>query len=897
MCLRFFVPLLTVLLLTAGPRRSLADDGSEVTFLIRAWQSEDGLPSNNVRSVVQAADGYLWVATGEGVVRFDGVRFASMCEDRPRALFALEYGEVWIALVRGGLWRWSGHEMIVVWPDPEDEQTLRVVKNVVRDARGQVFVECADGVYQTNGIEPPVKVAQMPDQPGKSASNSVMGSPGDLLELTDRRGWRWASGGEGLTVSKPGSKVRALDEFADGKRVAALMEDHEGNVWAATNGGGLFQIRPRRVQVIDMEAGFKYLKARAVLEDRAGALWVANRSGGIEQFQHGRVTLFSFDEKSQSRQVSSICEDRDGVLWVVKENSAVYRKEGEGFVEITGDTPWTRRALAIISDADGAIWVGGADGVARWKDGVVKNFSQKDGLPQHPTSTLALDAQQQVWVGTAKGAVYRGRESFTKVGETGGAMVSSLLPDKSGAVWATTLGGGLFLFQKGGQARFATPDLRLTCVLEDDFGHLWLGSLAGVFRVAKSDLLDVAAGRREEPAWLHLDRADGMISSECSGGFQPAGWKRRDGTLIFPTVRGIVSVRPDGFELNEVVPEVRIEETLANGQVKSGAEIETGPGRTRLEFRYAALSFTAPEKARFRTRLEGLQDVWQETGPLRSVAYEAVPPGDYVFRVMAANNDGVWSEGDASITVRVLPHYWETAWFRTVAVFMLLGLAVGIGMLISRARARGRVLRLEAQTARLIERERIAQDLHDDLGASLTEISLIAGLAAEDANAAKIPVIAVKAQQLVSTLDEIVWAVNPRHDTLASFVEYLNASAAELLDAAGIALRLEIAENLPEVTLDSVQRHALFLAAREALNNAVKHSGASEVRLGIHFNADGLVITIRDNGQGIAAEDSPLSEGLRNMQARLTGIGGTCQIESDAGGTVVVFSLGLRHKA
>ena len=613
---------------------------------------------------------------------------------------------------------------------------------------------------------------------------------------------------------------------------------------------------------------------------------------------------FVFGDRDKQRLVASICEDRDGVLWVAKENGSVFRRTRKGFETLSEEKPWVRRIAAIVADQEGAVWLGGENGLAVWRQGEVEKFGQAQGMPEKQIKSLALDEGQNLLVGTSAGVVYRGRgNQFTAVGDTGGAFVSALLPDKDGSVWAATLGGGLFFIKGGRQTCFADaaglPEVRLTCVLDDGAGHLWLGSLSGIYRVAKGELLAIAAGRQERANWLHLDRADGMISRECTGAFQPAGWRGRDGRLWFPTAHGIVSIRPKHFELNAVPPLVRIEEASANGRLFSVHDngMKTGPGRTRLEFRYTALSFAAAEKVRFRTRLEGLQKDWQETGTLREVAYEAVPPGEYVFHLKAANNDGVWSERDVTLAVTVLPHFWETLWFRSLAVLVTIGLALMIGAMVARARARMRMLQLEAQTARLLERERIAQDLHDDLGASLTEISLLAGLAAEEHDGApghySIPDIASKAQHLVSTLDEIVWAVNPRHDTLASFVEYLSASAAELLSAADIPLRLDIAKELPERQIDSVHRHALFLAAREALNNAVKYSGATEVRLSIWYRDDELEISVQDNGKGFAAREFSQSEGLRNMRARLADAGGECRIESNAGGTKVLFSLGL----
>ncbi|MBK8091577.1 MAG: hypothetical protein IPK32_06225 [Verrucomicrobiaceae bacterium] len=882
---------------------------AEDHFLIRSWQSEDGLPSNNIRSLAQSLDGYLWIATAEGVVEFDGVRFSSVAWEQtarlggtqpPRAVFALENGQVWIATLRGELWKWSGGQMLKVWEEEEAVQESRRVKRMISEGADEVWIECADGVYCASGDGEPVRVSAYPDRLKREGSvPGVMMETGETLEMTDRQGNRWRrTEASGLAVAISGEVERVLRAFSEGVVVSALLEDCEGNVWVATNGSGLFQIRTRRVQVIDTADGITDRKVRALLEDRRGGLWAANRSGGIDLIQAGGVESFALGEPTKSKPVSCLCEDGDGVLWVGTEGGAVYRRSSSGFETMTGDKPWMRKLGAMIADRDGNLWLGGADGLAVWEKGTVRHLGPGQGIPEQQITALALDADGVLYVGTVQGAVLRQSSGhFEQIVQTAGAAVSALLLESGGTVWVTTLGEGLYLYLHGRQIRIAAkealPDERLTCVLDDGAGFMWLGSLAGIFRVAKADLLEIAAGRRAHAEWIHLDRADGMTSRECTGAFQPAGWRGRDGTLWFPTVHGIATIRPPQFTLNREPPKVRIEKVTANGQVGSLSEarLQTGPGRSRLEFHFTAPSFAAAEKVRFRTRLEGLQSDWQDVGSQRSVFYESVPPGDYVFQVLAANNDRVWSERAATFAVQVRPHFYETVWFQTLAVLGVVGVAFGVGGMIARARARMKLLRLEAQTGLLMERERIAQDLHDDLGASLTEISLLAGLAVESASTAKIPVIAGKAQQLVSTLDEIVWAVNPRHDTLASFAEYVSASAAEMIEVSGLALRLERSTELPEVPLDSVQRHALFLAVREALNNAVKHSGASEVRLSIDFTANRLVIMIMDDGQGFSATTSHHSEGLRNMQNRLAGIGGTCQIESGTGGTMVKFTL------
>lgn len=886
--------------LAASPALAAHED-----FLVRSWQSEDGLPGNTVRGIVQAVDGYLWIATAEGVVRFDGVRFWSppgpLSQKPVRSIWALRTGVVWVATSGGGLWCWTGSEVRQAWADTEDDREPRAIKDLAGDTSGTVLVDTSDGVFRIREdkvFEEPTfttrALAEIETGPGQ---RSTPADANDLLTLTDGRGLLWARTANGaLSVSKPGQPAKVLPEFADGKLVTALREDREGSLWVATNGAGLFQIRPRRVQVLDTSQGFPDLKMRALLEDRAGSLWTANRSGGIDRLPpSGPVESFEIGDRDKSRLITSLCEDSSGTLWAVKENGGLYRYSGGTFERVVTSQPNVQRASVLLSDPAGGIWLGGQDGIARWHEGSMRKFGLPEGVPTEPVTSMALDAARRICVGTARGTVYRGRENFAVVGDTGGAAVSALLPDPSGAIWAATLGEGLFLLHEGRKTGFTPPDERLTCLLEDSAEHLWLGSLGGIFRVSRKELQEMAAGHATQVRWVHLDRADGMASRECTGGFQPAGWRKRDGTLLFPTAHGIALLRPQEFALNTRPPEVWIEQAFDNrhsADIRENA-VTVGPGRLRLGFQFTALSLVAPEKVRFRTRLEGMQSDWEESSTPRSVAYEAVPPGRYTFHVMATNNDGVWSAVPATLAVHILPHVWETAWFRGLVVIAVLGTAFGIGVMITRARARLKLLHLRVQTAQLIERERIAQDLHDDLGASLTEISLIAGLAAEEANTAKIPVIADKARQLVSTLDEIVWAVNPRHDTLSSFVEYLTASAAELLEAAGIALRLDIAPGLPELPLDSAQRHALLLAAREALNNAVKHSHATEVRLSLKLQDTDLHITVQDNGHGLPSLPSSQSEGLRNMRARMEAIGGTCSLTSDTTGTTVELSLAL----
>jgi ligand-binding sensor domain-containing protein/signal transduction histidine kinase len=894
-------------------------------FLVRAWQSHDGLPSNVVRALAQSADGYLWIGTAEGVIRFDGVRFSEVPEAAggalarrpPRALFALPDGSIWIATSRGGLLRWDGQDLREVWADADPAVPARDIshfQSVVNDGRGGTWLVRRVEVFHVSGNVAPRAVERTPELEEiiqrAAVGQAQPGTPGGPPpELKDRRGRVWSASEAGdLTVTdKDGRTGTIVLAGADaGSRIHALLEDREGSVWVGTGESGLLQIRPRRVEVFGVPEGLRERALFAVMEDRAGALWIGNKNAGLDRMADGMVEHFELVVGGGMRRpVSTLCEDRTGTLWVATRDGSVFRRVEGAFRNMSDAELGVSKVSAILEDGTGRLWFGGQHGLAAWDGRKLTKFGPEQGFTMPEVTTLAIDAAGAIWAGGRDGTVVRGNvkgfERTIASAALRGQAVSALLPEPNGTMWITTLGAGLFRWSTGKLDAFAEAEglaePRLTCVLDDGAGFLWLGSLSGIFRVSKAELLEMANGREGPAKWLQLDRSDGLLTTECSGGFQPAGWRSRDGVLWFPTINGLARIEPRALETNTATAPVVIEDARADGiKTAPGAgTLRAGPGRARLEFRYTALSFAGAEKVRFRVMLEGLEsEAWRDVDSQRTAVFEAVPPGRYQFRVRATNGDGIWNEAGETVAVEVIPHVWQTTWFRVTAAVLAGVLAGAIGWLIARARMRGRLLRLELQTSREKERARIAQDLHDDLGASLTEISLLAQLHAEEGAHSPMPEIAAKAHRLVGALDEIVWAVNPRHDTVRSLAEYLGAFAAEFLETAGMALRLEIPPDLPARRLDAEQRHGLFLAVREALHNVVKHSGATEVRLRFILEKQELTIAVEDNGRGIsAAAAGDFSEGSRNMRARLEGIGGHCRLESNGAGTKVSFAFPL----
>jgi signal transduction histidine kinase len=322
------------------------------------------------------------------------------------------------------------------------------------------------------------------------------------------------------------------------------------------------------------------------------------------------------------------------------------------------------------------------------------------------------------------------------------------------------------------------------------------------------------------------------------------------------------------------------------------------PGSGQVELRYTALSFCAPQRVRFRYRLEKVDAGWVEAGVRRSAYYSHLAPGSYRFQVVACNNDGVWNTAGAAAVLEVLPHFWQTWWF---APSCWLGgvCLVGTGVITTlRRRHRVRVETLER--ARLLERERgrIARDLHDDLGSGLTDIGTTSALGQHPS----VPLeeareyfreISQQSNDMVMALDEIVWAVNPKNDDLGSLATYFSQFAEHFVRLTPLRCRFEIPEKLPRLPLNAEQRHSLFLAFKEALQNAVKHAAATSLRVSITVESGELTVILEDDGCGFGTGAPKAgADGLRNMRERMEQLRGRCEIVSAPGhGTRVIFRV------
>ncbi len=922
--MRFIAFIVLFLLLRATAAEFTAQPG----ILVKVWQSQDGLPSNVVRSVVQSSDGYLWVATAEGVARFDGFDFEVIEPEgelrRYRLafsrLFATSGGSVWAATYQGGLFQVHQGRLRRIL-DNIRSPNPPLVTQLVEDDKGAIFFKRGQDFGQIDPSGAPSKVIPSEElshlfekdyQKQRDGGRVVESGVRPVLRDHLNRVWTAGSSG-GLAVASAAAAAIPVELPQRGQAFAVneLLEDSEGNVWIASPVNGLIRVRHARVDVLDPNEGQNERAVCAVIEDHAGTWWIANSRGGLtvwtpEQFHYVELNATYY------RPAAALFEDRDKRLWVASRDGSVFRFIDGIFVPQFSKTQIPSKVRSIAQDSNGTLWFGGTRGLASYSGETVREFGKAEGVSED-LGGLDLTVIQpypggKIIAGSSTGRVLLGdSRGFVTVATSTvfrHHWISGILPISNRETWVSTLGSGLYLWDGKNWVCFdandGLQDSRLTSVVDDGKGYIWLGSLGGIIRAQRAELLAHVRDPNIPVQWLRLDHTDGLPSRECIGGYQPAGWRAKDGAIWFPTDSGIVRVRPGLLEKNRIPPPVFLQSVRANGVLFPGKTptITTDPGRARLEFRFVGLSYSAPEKTTYRARLVGLDESWRELGNQRIASFEAVPPGKYTFEVMASNGDGLPSAAPASIAIVIQPRFWETAWFYLSVGALILCTAAGAGWIAARMRMKTRIQSLKIRNAREGERSRIARDLHDDLGASLTEISILAALAAEDAGNAglqpSLEQLSVKAKHVVGSLDEIVWAVNPREDTLRSLVDYVAAFAREFLDIARIALRIDVSRDIPDLPLATIQRHGVFLAAREALNNVVKHSGATEVKLAITITENLLDIRIEDNGCGFEPDYATGGNGLGNLKQRMQEAGGDCRIETfRAQGTTVFLTLPL----
>jgi len=698
-----------------------------------------------------------------------------------------------------------------------------------------------------------------------------------------------------------------------GNVVRALQMDDEGGLWVGLDPGGLNRVQRQRFQPLEASIN---LTIHSVADDASGRLWFSSSTHGVE-FRTNEIVANAVSRPGPISQFDAraILVDREQNIWAATLSAGLFRWETDRFQPAPGHDQINNAIYALYQDRAGKVWAGTARGLAGWDGHAWRVYAADDGLSANIVRAVADDATGNLWIGTEGRGLFCLRDGKINVVQPDNGFpsknISALYADKDGVLWVGTSGNGLIRLRHNHCVNYTTDNglsgNGVAYILEDDQEFLWLGSNAGLMRVKKSDLNAFAGGSLDYvPCHSYGERA-GLPSDECTPGSQPAACVGTDGTLWFPTIAGLVGLpRTDlsHVEAHSNAVPVLIESVLVDGEEQGAAgpgaraplAVVIPPGKELLEIHYAGLNFADPKQLRFQYFMEDYDKRPRDAGGARVASYIKLPPGQYRFQVRARNEDGLWNPVAATLAVSVLPAYWQTKSFQGLIGAGLLAGLMALVYYISTQRLQRQVAGLRQQQALEKDRARIARDIHDQVGASLTQLSLLGEMVGSDKNdpaevEAHAGQITQTARETAHALDEIVWTVNPSNDTLEGLINYICKHAQEYLAVAGLRYRIEAPAQLPAAEISPEARHNVFLAAKESVTNIVKHAHATEACIRLRLEPKSFTLEIEDDGRGPGGLTSAAAQsrnGMRNMRKRMEDIGGKFEIGPGAkGGTLV----------
>jgi signal transduction histidine kinase/ligand-binding sensor domain-containing protein len=796
-------------------------------------------------------------------------------------------GRLWVLRESTLAYLKDGDAVVVSLPGGE------AVRGIGSGARGDLWIATRDRLERWAGGRM-LEEIRTPVWPEFVGISSIQELPdGTLAVGTTDSGVR-------LIGRDGSSKVFDQQNHLADNWVKSLLVDREGSLWIGLANGGLAVIQPVTFQAMNSPDHWAGRPLTSVFAGQKGRLWVGTEGAGYYLFEDQRWTHCNLTAGEDSNlYVWSLDEAPSAALWIGTWGAGVYRKTGDTLERMLPLAKNYQYAPVFARDKDDILWVGAANGIFKVESGQMTRLAGPDDFSNARILCAAVDQDGNPWFGLGGAGLAVLRNGRLDRFRTGDGLLSDFVTglffDSDGTLWICTQQPGISILRHGrffsipGDDGFAPDGIRY--IEEDATGFLWLGTRSGVVRVRKQGLIDRADGKHTVLESRVFGLSDGLPSIESTG----TGCLTDGGWLWFPTRGGLVRTRAEDIVANPLPPPVRIEELKIDGRPAAlptapGPPVRLGPGGGRHVFKFTALSYIAPEYLRFKYRLAGLDAGWIDGGTSRTATYGGLPPGKYTFEVRAANSDGVWSASPARFAFIMLPHFWQTWWFQgAMAALALAALGTSI-VKITQRRWRRKVEEVERQRALERERNRIAKDIHDDLGASLTRITLLTRAVRKDLtgdparSAVHLDQISHAAREVTKSLDEFVWAVNPNHDSLDSVATYVAKFAQDFLGSAGISCRWELPLELPDWPISSEVRHTVFLAYKESLNNIVRHASATRVTITLRAKADSFELSVADNGVGFGAE-LPVAapsggNGLANMRARLIEIGGRLDVES-----------------
>ncbi len=944
----------------------------------QSWVMENGLPQNTVHALAQTRDGFLWLGTEAGLVRFDGNAFAvfdtssspALPSGDIRCLLATNDGALWVGtgegLARwkdgvvttfttaqglpangilavaqdmdGTVWAWTDlglarrtGEGFVTAGGP-GELTPSNITSMTEVQPGIIWVNTAQGLlvrtkgrWDMPGLALPAdgvdSIVNLPERtrafttttkviiehPGKSAQTESTGRelPGTRIQsvLVDREGCLWIGTNGGLVRFANGllEKLPVTDPLASAS-VLSLLGDREGNLWVGTESLGLHILRDERFRNIGMRDGLSSDNTTTVVEDGAGTLWIGTSGGGLDALQWtvngpGKSRTYTVRDGLLSDVILSLAAAPNKDIWVGTPDGLNLIRHGQVDSFTSADGLPDDFVRSLLVDGDGTLWIGTRRGLTHWINAPagthMETFTHATGLGSDLVGAMARDSGGSLWVATLAGLSRLDGHRITNYTTANGLssdVVTALLPRGQGTLLIGTQDHGWNLWDG---ERFSSPkdtilnETSIHAILGDSGNHLWFATGTGIARCDCTMTADCSH-------WVEFGPADGLRSRETATNSHPSAWRSRDGRLWFATPKGLVEADPAHFPINTIPPPVALERFAVDDVDQSplhGADsrMRIAAGHSHFEFDYAGLSFIAPQKVRYRYMLEGFDHQWTDAAGRRTAYYTNIPPGQYIFRVQAANNDGLWNTEGAALQFELLPHFYQTLWFY---IFLTAAVAGMVVLLLKR-----RLLRAEREfSAVLGERNRIAREIHDTLAQGYVGISVQLEVLGEllrlnklEAAAKQLDTTRSHVREGLADARQSIWALRSQ-DSGEKTLPVTLRRVTENSDGHGIEATFSVYgayRPLPPGT-----EREFLRVAQEAIHNVKKHAGAKHLFVQLEYGQTEVALEVRDNGRGFAPGedlDSPPGHyGLTGMRERAAAIGGTLEVTSEPGtGTTV----------
>jgi len=662
------------------------------------WQNfttNDGLSNPHVRTIIGDWNGDLWVGTDYGLDRIsrDGIHVYTdedgLYDNIITDLCLDNWGTLWIGTLRGGLVRFK-EGVIAVYGYEEGLLNLSV-QSLAADHLGNIWIGTLEGLYLLRSgdgiIRPVLDTRYMP------ITSLVEDDQANLWMATMVDGLKRMAGDTLMGLS--------TDEGLPDDFVRCLLIDRDKNLWMGTDTGGLVQLRDSLVRNITGDHGIPESAVSAVIGDRRGSLWVGTRNSGLCRMKDSRV-IETFDAQTGicSNKVRVLFEDSNGNLWVGTEDAGLTILGKGRRNRINSESGLkSNNVTALFQDRKGVIWIGTDKGLDRFRDEKIDPAGAFAVLAGYQVRAFLETGGGLLLAGTSQGLFSVSEEAVEKIGlfrADSEPEVVSLYEDGEGILWIGTNGDGLLRWNEGETTAFTTAeglrDNYIYSLAEDGQENLWMSTNRGVMRISLKALNDYTVGKIRYLVPAFYDEAEGMAGSQCSGEGQPSVWKDGSGRLYYPTGKGISVFDPAKIGVETAPPLTVIEAVLCDGKPVESHDVRCFFHRSQsLEFRFTALDFQAPEKIRFKFRLEGYDEefVYLPLDAERIARYLNLAPGEYRFTIKAASNDGIWDENGAFFAFEVLPSFFQRPVFYVLVILAVLS-AAGIGLIISHQRRQRR---------------------------------------------------------------------------------------------------------------------------------------------------------------------------------------------------------------